>query len=139
MMDEGIHSIRGFTEKQFDDYMFSRSLYALKCLPTAKGCLPKPSKKDTAAEKLEYIACMMFCLGFSDGTKHFYTAYADKWGVSKEEIEGEPSEEAFTLSDIKYQLEGLNKTGLEKVLAFIYATRTDTNSVKNGGKNNARS
>lgn len=139
MMDEGIHSVRGFTIKQLDDYIFGRSLYALKFLPTAKGCLPKPEKEASAEEKLEYIACIMFHLGFSDGMKHYCKMAFEEYGADTETIEGEPNEEAFMLSDIKYQLEGLNKSGLEKVLGFIYATKTDIHSTKREGKNNARS
>lgn len=139
MMDEGIHNIHDFTKKQLSDYMLSRSLYALKYLPSVEGSLPKPGKNASAAEKLEYIACTMFQLGFSDGMKHYCKMASEEYGADTEAIEGEPTEEAFMLSDIKYQLEGLNKSGLEKVLGFIYATKTDIKSTKKEGKNNARS
>ena len=139
MMDEGIHNIRGFTENQISDYVLGRSFYALKVLPTATGSIPKPNKKASAAEKLQYIACTMFQLGFSDGLKHYIKMASEEYGANTEEIEGEPSETAFMLSEIKYQLAEMNKAELEKVLGFIYSTKTETYSTKDGGKHNGRS
>lgn len=130
MMDEGIHNTHGFTKKQISDYVLSRSFYALKVLPTAKGSLPTPNKKASVNEKIEYIACTMFQLGFSDGLKHYAKMASDEYGADAEAIEGEPSEEAFMLSDIKYRLEELNSEGLDKVLCIVTALGKQCQNIK---------
>ena len=134
MMDEGIHNIHGFTENQISDYVFGRSFYALKVLPTATGSIPKPNKKASAAEKLQYIACTMFQLGFSDGMKHYCKMVVEEWGGDQEQIEGTPNEEALLMSDIKYGLETLNAEGLDKVLCIVTALNKQRKDIKNRGE-----